>query len=144
VWDATPRELAMQETAGPAASTTSSTSRAGSFGIGDLGDVDGDGVLLVVLGLVALALVTALLGSAIHLVWIAPEMLTDAAFGAMLAAGAIPGLRRVREGGWGSAVLRRTWPVLAVVLVVAWIAGWAFNHYFPGLRTLGEAWRMLV
>jgi len=119
--------------------------RSEGLGVGDLGDVDaGDGALLVVLGLIALALVTVLVGSAIHFVWIAPEMLVDAAFGAMLAAGAIPGIRRLHEQGWGAAVLRRTLPALAVVLAVAWLAGWAFTHYFPGLRTLGEAWRMLA
>ena len=30
------------------------------------------------------------------------------------------------------------------VLAVAWIGGLAFNPFFPGLRALGEAWRMLV
>jgi hypothetical protein len=109
-----------------------------------LGDLDGDGLLPVVLGLVALALLVALLGGAIHLVWIAPEMLIDAAFAALLASGAVPGMRRMSEPDWSVAVLRRTWPVLAVVMAVALGAAWAFMHWFPGLRTLGEAWRMLT
>jgi hypothetical protein len=130
---------------GGASGDWGSSPRSEGFGIGDLGDVDaGDGTLLVVLGLIALALVAVLVGSAIHLVWIAPEMLVDAAFGAMLAAGAIPGMRRLHEQGWGAAVFRRTWTVLGAVLAIAWIAGGTFTHYFPGLRTLGEAWRMLA
>lgn len=122
------------------------TGRAGSFGglVDGVGDVDGDGVLLVVLGVIALALVAALVGGAVHLVWIAPEMLTDAAFGAMLASGAVPGMRRLREPDWSGHVLVATLPVLAAVMAVAWAGAWAFTHWFPGLRTLGEAWRMLL
>ena len=129
----------------PAASRVSYSSGKSGGGSGfGLGDVDGDGILLVVLGLIALALLAALVGGAIHLVWIAPEMLTDAAFAALLSTGAIPGMRRMSEPDWSGAVLRRTWPVLAVVMAVALAAAWAFMHWFPGLRTLGEAWRMLT
>lgn len=103
----------------------------------------GDGCLVVVLGLVVLALVAALLGGAIHLVWIAPEMLTDAAFAAMLSAGVVPGLKRAREPDWDGRVFRATLPVLATVLAVVFASAWAFTHWFPGLRTLGEAYRML-
>ena len=142
--DVAPRSLAMQDVVPiRAASDVPSRDASSSWDVG-LGDVDaGDGTLLVVLGLVALALVTALVGSAIHLIWIAPSMLVDAAFGAMLAAGAIPGIRRLREEGWSGAVFRRTRLALAGVLAVVWVAGLLFMHYFPGLRTLGEAWRML-
>lgn len=134
---------AWESRAGSVATSPSSTSSASSTSFG-VADVDlGDGWLLIVLGAVAVAVVAVLFGSAVHLVWIAPELLSDAAFAALLATGAIPGLRRLREEGWRGAVWRRTWPALAGVLVVAWIAGLAFAHYFPGLRTLGEAWRML-
>jgi hypothetical protein len=127
------------------ASTSSSAGRGANVGIAldGVGDVDGDGVLVIVLGLIALALIAALVGGAVHLVWIAPEMLSDAAFGAMLAAGALPGLRRIGEPDWNGRVFRATLPVLAAVMAVTLVAAWAFTHWFPGLRTLGEAWLML-
>jgi len=111
--------------------------------LGGLGDGDSDGCLVVVLGLIVLALVVALVGGAVHLVWIAPDMLSDAAFGAMLSAGVFPGLHRAREPDWDGRVFRATLPVLAIVMAVVLLAAWAFTRYFPGLRTLGEAFRSL-
>lgn len=124
------------------ASGMSSGARSWTGGIGDVGDI-GDGCLVVVLGLIVLALVAALVGGAIHLVWIAPEMLSDAAFAAMLSAGVVPGLRRANEPDWNGRVFRATLPVLAGTMAVVLAAAWAFTHWFPGLRTLGEAYRML-
>jgi len=133
----------MSQVAGTSSSAGRGTGFGSAFdGVG-VGDVDGDGVLIIVLGLIALALVAALVGGAVHLVWIAPEMLSDAAFGAMLAAGALPGLRRIGEPDWNGRVFRATLPVLGAVMAVTLAATWAFTHWFPGLRTLGEAWRML-
>ena len=144
-FEAPARALALSQHPGTGAQIASGSGRGGSPGglVDGVGDVDGGGAL-VVLGLIALALVAALVGGAVHLVWIAPEMLTDAAFGAMLASGALPGMRRLREPDWSGHVLAATLPVLAGVMAVTWVAAWAFTHWFPGLRTLGEAWRMLL
>ena len=115
----------------------------GGSSFGDLGGDDGDGCLAIVLGLIVLALVAALVGGAVHLIWIAPDLLSDAAFGAMLSAGAIPGLHRAHEPDWNGRVFRATLPVLAAVLAVVLVAAWAFTHYFPASRTIGEAYRSL-
>ena len=90
----------------------------GGGSYGDLGGGDGDGCLAVVLGLIVLALVAALLGGAVHLIWIAPDMLSDAAFSAMLSAGVLPGLHRANEPDWEGRVFRATLPVLAIVMAV--------------------------
>ena len=114
-------------------------------GGGSMLDGLGDsGCLPIILGIIVLALVVALVGGAIHLVWIAPELLTDAAFAAMLSAGAVPGLRRVDGPDWDGRVFRATLPILAIVVAIVVAAGIAFGHYFPGLRTLGEAWDLLT
>jgi hypothetical protein len=111
----------------------------GGFGFGvDLGDA---GFLLIVLGIIVLAVVAALAGSAIHIIWIAPDLFADAAFGALLASGALPGLRRIDEPDWDGHVFRATWKPLLVVVVVAAAAAIALGHWFPEARTLGDAWR---
>ena len=113
-----------------------------SAGIGlDIGD--SDGFVVIVIGVIVLALVAVLAGSAVHFVWMAPELLTDAAFGALLASGALPGLRRMDEPGWGGSVLRATWRPLMAVVVVAILAALALRHYFPLAHTIGAAWRSL-
>lgn len=132
--------------ANPGASAVSGARSSGAGGkLGGLFDgADlGDGCLVVVLGFVVLALVAALVGGAIHLVWVAPDLLSDAAFAAMLSAGVVPGLKRAWEPDWNGRVFRATLPVLAVVMAAVLVAAWAFTRYFPGLRTLGEAYRML-
>lgn len=135
----------------PAANaSTGAKSAGGWFGSGggkggglfsDLGD--GDGFLVVVLGLIVLAIVAALVGGAVHLVWIAPDLLSDAAFGAMLSAGVVPGLHRANEPDWNGHVFRATLPVIAGVMAVVLLAAWALTHYFPGAQTLGQAFRSL-
>ena len=144
--------LASMGSSGQAGASTGLRSAGGWFGggsgkgggsYGDLGGGDGDGCLAVVLGLIVLALVAALLGGAVHLIWIAPDLLSDAAFGAMLSAGAIPGLHRAHEPDWDGRVFRATLPVLAAVKAVVLVAAWAFTHYFPASRTIGEAYRSL-
>jgi hypothetical protein len=104
---------------------------------------DGDGFLVVVLGLIVLAIVAALVGGAVHVVWIAPDLLSDAAFGAMLSAGVVPGLHRANEPDWNGHVFRATLPVIAGVMAVVLLAAWTLTHYFPGAQTLGEAFRSL-
>jgi hypothetical protein len=114
----------------------------GSAGVGlDIGD--SDGFLVIVIGVIVLALVAVLAGSAVHFIWMAPELLTDAAFGALLASGALPGLRRLDEPGWGGSVLRATWKPLMAVVVVAMLAALVLRHYFPLAHTIGAAWRSL-
>ena len=143
------RQLARGATSGrrslpqSAASGLSDTGTSVGGAFADLDPGGGDGCLVVVLAAIVVALVAALVGGAIHLVWIAPDLLTDAAFAALLSAGALPGLRRASEPDWNGRVFRATLPVLAVVMAVILAAAWAFTHWFPGLRTLGEATRML-
>lgn len=113
-------------------------------GVGSLVDgVELDDALPIVLGLVVLALVVALLGSAIAFVWMAPELLTDAAFAALLSGGALPGIRRAQAQDWHGTLLAATWKPLAAVVVVGAGAALALMHWFPGARTLGEALLLL-
>ena len=123
---------------GPASSTSS------SGGLGDLADgLALDDAAPLVLGLVVLALVLALFSSAVLFVWLAPELLGDAAFAALLAGGALPGLARAQAADWHASLFRATWKPLAAVVVAATAGALALAHWFPGARTLAEAFRML-
>lgn len=110
-----------------------------SFDIG----LDADDALPLILGLIVLALVAVVLGSSIAFIWMAPDVLSDAGFAALLAGGALPGLARAGSGDWHGTLFEATWKPLAAVVVVVTLAALALGHWFPKARTLGDAWRML-
>ena len=81
----------------------------------------------------------------IFLVSSAPHLLADVAFGAALTGGIAPAARRVADAddGWTGSVFKATWKPFAIILVVVVLASLALGHWFPGARTLGEAFGML-
>lgn len=115
-------------------------SSGGSFDLGD-----GDFGALIVLIVIVLAITAAIGGGVIFLVSSAPHLLADVAFGAALTGGIAPAARRVADADddWTGSVFKATWKPFAVILVVVVLASLALGHYFPGARTLGEAFRML-
>jgi len=119
------------------------SSGGGSSGGGfDLGDDLG---ALLVLIVIVLAISAALFGGVVFLVSSAPHLLADVAFGAALTGGIAPAARRVAdaEADWSGSVWKATWKPFAVLLAVVVIAGFALSHYFPGVATLGDAFRSL-
>ncbi len=109
----------------------------------DLGD--GDAIKVIVLVIIVLAIVAALGGGVIYLVASAPHLLADVAFGAALTGGIAPAARRVADADddWSGSVFKATWKPFFIILAVVVAASIALNHYFPGARTLGEAFGML-
>lgn len=98
--------------------------------------IDGDGIVLLVLA-VLLALVVFCTSG--YLVWCAPDVLTEAAFGAALTGTLHRAARDHAQGGWVSGVVRKTWWPFALVLAAALaFAGWSSVHY-PEARTFREA-----
>jgi hypothetical protein len=107
----------------------------------DLGDLGGDDLGLVIL---AIALVAAIVLSSGYLVWMAPDILTEAAFGAMLAGGLARRSRKEDAGGWVSGVIRKTWWPFAIVLVLAVaFAGYSARHH-PTAHTFRQALEMAL
>ena len=118
-----------------------SSSSHGGFGI-DIGGDDGEFIVLV---LITLAIASALIGGAVYLLVAAPHLLADVAFGAALTHGFGHGVRKASaDPGWSGSVLAATWKPFAAVSATIVVAGIAFEHYFPGARTLGEAWRLYI
>lgn len=117
----------------------SSTSDSWAPDAGDaLSAADNEGCALVVLGLMVIALLAGLAGSAIYIITMAPQMLGDAAFSALLAGGLIRSMRKMDEYDWKGSVLKSTWKPAAGIAAFAWVTGLVAGHVAPGARTLGE------
>jgi hypothetical protein len=100
----------------------------------DLGD---EGIVLVVLGLLLLVI----FGAGAYLVYAAPEILTEAAFQALLAAGLIKASRKITRRGWMGSVLRATCVPFLVVLVMTGIFGWVAQTNYPHASCLADIFR---
>lgn len=111
------------------------------FSLGDFGDLDGESVVLLIL---ALAVVAAIFVASGYLVWFAPDILAEAAFGALLAGGLTRRAKREDAQGWVAGVIRKTWLPFAMVLVVAIAFAWYAAAHFPAARTFKEAVAMAL
>jgi len=98
----------------------------------DLGD-DGWWILLVLL---LLAIVIFCAGG--YLVWAAPDILSEAAWQALLG-GVLVRARRHTRAGWMGGVLRSTAIPFTIVLIVAAALGWQAHRHCPQASRLAEA-----
>ena len=125
-------------------SSGGSGSGSGSGGKGSrfsLDGIDGDGLVLLLL---ALALVAVIFVTSGYLIYCAPDVLTEAAFGAALTGTLGRATRRQSPNGWIAGVVRKTWAPYAVVLVAAIVfAGYAATH-FPQATTFRQAIALAV
>lgn len=113
--------------------------KGGGFSLGD--GIDGDGIVLLLLALVLVAVIFVTSG---YLIYVAPDVLTEAAFGAALAGTLTRASRKQSPNGWIAGVVRKTWAPYAVVLVAAiWFAGYA-SAKFPQAQTFKQAIHMAV
>jgi hypothetical protein len=103
----------------------------------DLGD---DGWVIVAL----IALVSAVLGAGAYLVYMAPTILSDAAFAALLSGALAHSTRRIASEGWIGSVVRDTWIPFAVVLALTLIFAATAHRYHPEAHTLHELVRSML
>jgi hypothetical protein len=109
---------------------------AAAGGLGELGDLGSDEIGLI---LVAIALIAAIFLASGYLVYMAPDILTEAAFGALLAGGLARGSRREDAGGWVAGVVKKTWWPFAIVLVIAVLFASYAAANFPQAHTFRQA-----
>jgi len=127
---------AESESAVPARIVSASPRSGSGSGSGFSFDLDGDGLVLVLL---ALALVAAVFFCSGYLVFYAPDVLAEAAFGAALTGTLAKTAAKQSRDGWVSGVVRKTWWPYAVILVLALaFAGFA-AHHFPQAKTFKQA-----
>jgi hypothetical protein len=107
-------------------------------GAGDLGGDDLGVVILLLLLALAIFLASG------YLVWMAPDILTEAAFGAALAGSLAKRSRQQSEVGWVAGVVRKTWWPFAIVLVLALAFAFYAKAHHPEARTFKEVLRTAV
>jgi len=100
-----------------------SSSSSGGWSL-DLGD---EGIVLILLAL----LVLVIFGAGAYLIYAAPEILSEAAFQALLAAGLIKASREITRKGWMGSVFKATVVPFLVVLAMTAIFGLAAQYYYP-------------
>ncbi len=129
------------------AASTSTSSDHGFFGgltdtAGDaLSGIDEDaGKVLIILG-VLLAIV---FGAGIYLIYMAPMILSEAAFNLILAAGLKPGLRKLNQPDWEGGVLRATIPAFAIVMIVSLAAAYVCHRAYPQAYKITEVVKFLL
>jgi len=121
----------------PVVSSASAGGRAGTGSGGfdfDLGD---EGIVLIVLALLLLAI----FGAGAYLVYAAPQILAEAAFQALLAAGLIKASKKMDGPGWMGSVLKATWIPFVIVLVMTGIFGWVAQTRYPHATRLADIFK---
>lgn len=97
--------------------------------------------ILAASGLVAMlaSLVLVVFVTSGYLIWTGPDILAEAAFGALLAGGLARRTKRETAASWIAGVVKKTWWPFAVVLVAAvCLAAYAQKHY-PAAHTMKQA-----
>jgi hypothetical protein len=100
------------------------------------GDRGGGGPAVVLIALVAGFL--AVFGAAIYLVSMAPTILGDAAFAALLTGGLVRSTRRIRAGGWVGSAIHNTWRPFAFVFALNLVFALTAQFFYPDVRTLAD------
>lgn len=131
-----------QANSGGASSGWSSLKGGGGGGGGGGGiDLDGDAIVLLLLSALLIGSIFFVSG---YIVWMAPDILSEAAFGAALAGGLTKQAQAHGSEGWAEAVMKKTWWPFAIVLVASLaFALFAAKHY-PEAQTLGQAVSMAL
>ncbi len=121
----------------PPQSGTTGSSSGGALGkAGDAlsGGFDDDTIVLAALAV----LLAATLGGAIYLIYIAPHILSEAAFDFLLGAGLIRSYRKMNRPDWMGSVFRDTYKPFLIVLVVAVGAAWVIHSHDPSITKLSD------
>lgn len=98
-----------------------------------------DGDLEEIVAIIAIfALIAAVLGSTGYLIVQAPEILFEAAFEVVLAAGLVKQAKKMQADGWKLSIFKKTWWLCAVVLVFALVFGYVIKNQCPEASSFAE------
>ena len=120
--------------------SSSSGAAESSSGIADAagdtvsGIFDDDGLILIVLGV----LLAAICGSAIYLIYIAPHILSEAAFDFLLGTSLIRSYKKMNQPDWMGSVLRDTYKPFLLVILIAVASAWIIHAQHPEITKLSD------
>ena len=102
--------------------------------VGGLGDIDEGWVILIAIGV----LLAAIFGSAIYLIYIAPHILSEAAFDFLLGSSLIRSYKKVNHPDWMGSVFKDTYKPFVFVLLVSFGSAWVIHAYAPGITRITD------
>lgn len=109
-------------------------SKASNFELGDLKDGDGEGLVLLLL----LAVLVAIFGSSLYLIWEAPTLMTEIAVQMVLATSLRRATRQMSAPDWAGSVLGKTWIPFMIVFALTIIFALAASYYCPNSTRMTE------
>ena len=123
------------------ASSGASSSSESALGIGRFVDLDFDAGVLLFIAILLFASISLMSG---YVIWFAPDILGEAAFGALLSGGLARPTHRLAQSGWVDGVVKKTWWPFAIVLTLSLsFASYAAVKY-PEARTFGQAFSRAI
>lgn len=96
-------------------------------------DFDEGAVIVLIVTVLA-----AIFGSAGYLIYQAPEILFEAAFEVILAAGLVKQAKKMESEGWYYSIFKRTWWICAIVLIVAFAFGLVIQRQCPEASSFAQ------
>lgn len=130
------------DAAGKAAGAAADAAGKAAAGAGEAAGEVASGILdadewvvpLVLLG----ALLAAVFGAGLYLIWQAPSILPEAAFDAALAASLLRGAKRIDAPDWTGGVFRTTWKPFLWIAAATLAFALAAARFFPHARKIAD------
>jgi len=115
-------------------------------GIGSVGDVGGDegGCLLVIAGILIAAVLFAVFGATIYVVYQAPAILAEVIFEVLLGSPLARGAKALDSANWAAALLKKTWVPFTVMAALAMVFAVYCSIAFPAVTTAGQLLQMIL
>lgn len=117
-----------------AAESSSGIADAAGEAVSGIFDFDDDGIILIVLGV----LLAAIFGSAIYLIYIAPHILSEAAFDFLLGTSLIRSYKKMNQPDWMGSVFHDTYKPFLAVLLISIAAAWILHANYPEVTKLSD------
>jgi hypothetical protein len=120
----------------PSPGAADSASGVGAVGDSASGIFDLDDGWVILAAIVVL--LTAVFGSAIYLIYIAPHILSEAAFDFLLGSSLIRSYKKINHPDWMGSVFKDTYKPFLAVLLIAFAAAWVIHSVAPDITKISD------
>lgn len=117
-----------------AATSSSGVSDAVGEAASGIFDFDDDSMVLIAIGV----LLAAIFGAAIYLIYIAPHILSEAAFNFLLGSSLIRSYRKMNNPDWMGSVFKDTYVPFVIVLLISLGAALVIHKHAPGITRISD------